>query len=151
MYRRARTMQPHVQPDESLQKILHDSRKDFLEMLDRLDARMDARVAAEREKFEAKMAADNERAEKRLAADRKDAAEKLAADREMAEARQRAAYERLAQERKEAEQRLAQERKEAERKFRSWLRWLVATFVSATIAMIGVVASLLISNGYLRF
>ena len=136
MYRRARTGQYYAMPDENLQKILQDSKKDFLEMLDRLDAK----AAADREKFDLKMAAEFERSERRLAADR-----------EMAEARQRAAYERLAQERREAEQRLAEERKEAERKFRSWLRWLVATFISATIAMIGVVASLLISNGHLQF
>ena len=147
MNRRSRTGQVYSMPDENLQKILQDSKKDFLEMLDRLDAK----AAADREKFDLKMAAELEKAEKRLAADRKEAAEKLAADREMAEARQHAAYERLAQERRESEQRLAEERKEAERRFKSWLRWLVATFVSATIAMLGVVASLLISNGYFGF
>ena len=136
MYRRTRAGHCYSMPDENLQKILQDSKKDFLEMLDRLDAK----VASDREKFDLKMAAEFERSERRLAADR-----------EMAEARQRAAYERLAQERKESEQRLAEERKDAERKFRSWLRWLVATFISATIAMLGVVASLLISNGYLQF
>ena len=125
MYRRARTGQYYAMPDENLQKILQDSKIDFLDMLDRLDARSDARIAADREKFEAKLSAEFERSEKRLAADR-----------EMAEARQRAAYERL-----------AQERKEAERKFRTWLMWLIATFVSATIAMIGVVVSLLITRG----
>ena len=127
-------------PDENLQKILQDSKKDFLEMLDRLDARSDAKIAADREKFEAKLAAELERTEIRLANDRKEAAERLAADREMAEARQHAAYERL-----------AQERRDSERRLRSWLRWLVATFISATIAMIGVIASLLISNGHFQF
>ena len=151
MYRRSKTGPYYPMPDENLQKILQDSKKDFLEMLDRLDARSDAKISADREKYEAKLAAELERTEVRLAADRKEAAERLAADREMAEARQHAAYERLAQERRESEQRLAEERKEAERRFKSWLRWLVATFISATIAMIGVVASLLISNGYLRF
>ena len=136
MYRRTRANQCYSMPDENLQKILQDSKKDFLEMLDRLDAKAEA----DREKFDRKMAAEFEKSEKRLAADR-----------EMAEARQHAAYERLAQERRESELRLAAERKEAERRFRSWLRWLVATFVSATIAMLGVVASLLISNGYLQF
>ena len=136
MYRRSRAGQFYPIPDENLQRILQDSKKDFLEMLDRLDAK----AAADREKFDQRIAAEIERTEMRLAADRKEAAERLAADREMAEARQHAAYERL-----------AQERRESERRFRSWLRWLVATFVSATIAMLGVVASLLISNGYLQF
>ena len=125
MYRRNRGGQYYSMPDENLQKILQDSKKDFLEMLDRLDARSEAKIAADREKFEAKLEAEFERSERRLAADR-----------EMAEARQRAAYERL-----------AQERKESERRFRTWLMWLIATFVSATIAMIGVVASLLITRG----
>ena len=136
MYRRSKTGHYYSMPDENLQKILQDSKKDFLEMLDRLDAK----AVADREKFDLKMAAEFEKSERRLAADR-----------EMAEARQHAAYERLAQERRESERRLAEERKDAERRFKSWLRWLVATFVSATIAMLGVVASLLISNGYLRF
>ena len=147
MYRRARVGSGFAIPDEDLQKILQDSKKDFLEMLDRLDAK----AAADREKFDLKMAAELERTEMRLAADRKEAAERLAADREMAEARQRAAYDRLAQERRETEQRLAIERKESELRFRSTLRWIVATFVSATIAIVGVIASLLISNGYLQF
>ena len=129
MYRRGRSSQHIATSEESLQKILSDSRKDFLEMLDRLDARVDARVAAEREKAEARIAADNERAEKRLAADR-----------EMAEARQRAAYERL-----------AQERKEAEARHRSWIRWMIATFVSATLGMIGVIVTLLIASGWSPF
>ena len=147
MHRRSKSGQDYSMPDENLQKILQDSKKDFLEMLDRLDAK----VAADREKFDLRMAAEFERTEMRLTADRKEAAERLAADREMAEARQRAAYERLAQERKESELRLSEERKESELRFRSTLRWIVATFVSATIAIIGVVASVLISSGFLRF
>ena len=136
MYRKSKLGQFYPIPDENLQKILQDSKKDFLQMLDRLEAK----AAADREKFDLQLAAEFERSERRLAADR-----------EMAEARQHAAYERLAQERKESAQRLAEERKEADRRFKSWLRWLVATFVSATIAMLGVVASLLISNGHLQF
>ena len=57
--------------------------------------------------------------------------------------------EKEAERQREANEHLAEERRESEKRLRSHTRWLVATFLSAFLAMIGVFVSLLITNGYL--
>ena len=146
MYRRAITAQYDAKIEERIQKMKDDSNRQHQEYLSKMDAKLEAdqkraeaKLAADQKRAEARLAADQKQAEARLAADRKEAAERLAADRKEAEARQRA-----------TEERLAQERMESEKRLRSHTRWLVATFFTAFITMIGIF-SLLISNGYLPF
>ena len=55
----------------------------------------------------------------------------------------------LERERKESQERLERVRIESQRTIRAYTRWLVATFMAAFIAMIGVFVNLLVSSGYL--
>ena len=141
MYGRARAARFNTEAQERLQK----SHRELL-------AKMDEKMEADAKRAEERLAADRKEAAERLAADAIKAEARLAADRKEAKKMQLIAYERLAHERKESQEKLENERKESDSRYRSLFRWLVATFVSVTLGMIGIfiaLAALLISNGRL--
>ena len=144
MYRRTNSVQRFLEIEgriDNLQSHVKDLKADMKDLRDDMKKQHQEflfRIDAIQEKSDVRYAANMEKMEARIAADRKEAAERLAVDRKEAEARQRA-----------VEERLVQERKESEKRIRTHTGLLVAIFLTALFGMIGVYASLLVSNGYL--
>ena len=113
------------------EKFIVESKKEFSDALDKALDKVEAKSEIRRRETEERIAAENKKAEARLAADNAKAEARIAADRKA----QQDWFDRTLE--------------RSEKRFSSMFKWLVATFITMFITMIGVFANLLISNGYL--